>query len=144
MTYDHDLSTISVRIDRPMNWTFLDRFRRITTSGILIPEIDGLRFIAILSVVLFHIYGEFLVQMWNGLQVHDLAGTAELPAKLHSWAIPLRFIAHGAYGVQIFFAISGFILAWPFARQFRHPVHRQFQLRRRPDHAHLWPRFDCH
>jgi len=31
--------------------------RRITSSGNFIPEIDGLRFIAILSVVLFHIYG---------------------------------------------------------------------------------------
>lgn len=30
----------------------------------------------------------------------------------------LRLLAHGGNGVEIFFAISGFILAWPFARQY--------------------------
>ena len=30
---------------------------RITSSGNFIPEIDGLRFVAIVSVVLFHLYG---------------------------------------------------------------------------------------
>jgi len=28
-----------------------------------------------------------------------------------------RLLGHGGYGVELFFAISGFILAWPFARQ---------------------------
>jgi len=32
-------------------------FKRITSSGSFIPEIDGLRFIAIASVVLFHLSG---------------------------------------------------------------------------------------
>jgi peptidoglycan/LPS O-acetylase OafA/YrhL len=36
---------------------FLDRFSRVTTSGRFIPEIDGLRFIAIGLVVLFHLSG---------------------------------------------------------------------------------------
>src|SRR5689334_15938066 len=34
----------------------LQHFRRITTSGGFIPEIDGLRFVAISTVVLFHIF----------------------------------------------------------------------------------------
>ena len=36
----------------------LDRIRRITRDGRWIPEIDGLRFVAIMSVLLFHLYGE--------------------------------------------------------------------------------------
>jgi len=33
----------------------LARLARVTSSGQLIPEIDGLRFFAIISVVLFHL-----------------------------------------------------------------------------------------
>ncbi len=36
----------------------LSRLHRITSSGKYIPEIDGLRFVAILSVVLFHVQGQ--------------------------------------------------------------------------------------
>jgi peptidoglycan/LPS O-acetylase OafA/YrhL len=38
----------------------LNSFRRITTTGAFIPEIDGLRFIAVISVVFLHCYAEVL------------------------------------------------------------------------------------
>lgn len=78
-------------------------FRRITSSGRFISEIDGLRFIAIGTVVLFHLVVNLAIKS---------------PA---SFAIPvggnlLTAIAlHGFHGVELFFIISGFILAYPFA-----------------------------
>ncbi len=84
----------------------LSQFSRITTPGrAFIPQIDGLRFIAIMGVVAFHVRsicsfhlraspdGSFI----EGDLVNDVFST-------------------GALGVQLFFAISGFILSLPFAR----------------------------
>lgn len=64
-------------------------FRRITSFGKYIPEIDGLRLVAIASVVLYHLSG--FLQSANAA------------------------IAHGYRGVNLFYAISGFVLALPFA-----------------------------
>src|ERR1051326_6201338 len=71
-------------------------FRRITTQNRFIAQIDGLRFVAIASVVLFHIYaaletGSAIPPPW-----HENANLAKR-------------------GVELFFAISGFILGLPFA-----------------------------
>jgi peptidoglycan/LPS O-acetylase OafA/YrhL len=72
------------------------QFRRITTQKRFIPQIDGLRFIAISSVVFFHIYA-------------SLQGRAAVPAPIAlNSDLPKR-------GVELFFAISGFILGVPFA-----------------------------
>ncbi len=76
------------------------RLRRITTSQAFIPEIDGLRFIAIVPVVLFHLYQFELYRPLTGLEGSILA----------------RCLRAGHYGVQLFFVISGFVLALPFAR----------------------------
>jgi peptidoglycan/LPS O-acetylase OafA/YrhL len=77
----------------------LIQLRRITSTGKFIPEIDGLRFIAIASVVLYHFHG--FVQ-------------AEGPREGGTDA--LRVIAeHGYRGVNLFYVISGFILGVPFA-----------------------------
>lgn len=65
--------------------------RRITTSGNFIPQIDGIRFIAITSVVLLHLQG-----MANGV-----AG---------------NWFYLGWRGVHLFFVLSGFILGMPFAK----------------------------
>jgi peptidoglycan/LPS O-acetylase OafA/YrhL len=73
-------------------------FRRITTQTRFIPQIDGLRFVAIASVIFFHIY-EALGQ-----------GAVPLPFSVDS-DLPKR-------GVELFFAISGFILGVPFASQY--------------------------
>jgi peptidoglycan/LPS O-acetylase OafA/YrhL len=75
---------------------WLAGFRRITTSGNYIPEIDGLRFIAIGAVVLCHC-SSF---------VTGLNGRPPGPLEM------------GARGVELFFAISGFVLAMPFANAF--------------------------
>jgi peptidoglycan/LPS O-acetylase OafA/YrhL len=75
-------------------------FQRQTSSGRnFIPEIDGFRFVAILSVVLFHIYGQTLRYY-----------STRFPA------LPSLMFHNGDRGVRLFFVISGFILALPFAR----------------------------
>lgn len=79
------------------------QLRRITSSGGFIPEIDGLRFVAISSVVAFHLY-EYL-RVKSGILPLGVVGAA-----LH----------HGLRGVPLFFAISGFILGRPFAQHYIH------------------------
>ena len=83
---------------------FLNHFKRITSSGNYIPEIDGLRFIAIFMVaVLFHTYGN----------IHDAS-----PTNNKYFLIFLNLLASGgAFGVPLFFIISGFILSIPFAKE---------------------------
>jgi peptidoglycan/LPS O-acetylase OafA/YrhL len=77
------------------------RLQRITRDGHWIPEIDGLRFIAIFSVFLFHLGTELSGKM--GLPPHGI------------FFVPIRT---GLRGVQLFFTISSFVLALPFARAF--------------------------
>jgi peptidoglycan/LPS O-acetylase OafA/YrhL len=74
-------------------------FRRITTQKRFIPQIDGLRFVAISSVILFHLY----VSLNHGGAVQLLGFNPENVAQLSK------------RGVELFFAISGFILGVPFA-----------------------------
>ena len=77
-------------------------FKRITSSGKFIPEIDGLRFIAITGVVLFH------------LNYYYTANTIQYDRSFFS---PVKSILlHGYLCVSLFFVISGFILGMPFAR----------------------------
>jgi peptidoglycan/LPS O-acetylase OafA/YrhL len=73
---------------------------RKTTSGRFIPEIDGLRFVAIWSVVLFHLY--VFVTKKLALEADD------------DWLA--RVLSKGFFGVQLFFVISGFIISLPFAQ----------------------------
>ena len=68
-------------------------------SGQFIAEIDGLRFIAIMSVFLFHLGGVDTVMTRRF--AHD----------------PLAvLLSRGDAGVMLFFIISGFVIALPFAR----------------------------
>jgi peptidoglycan/LPS O-acetylase OafA/YrhL len=68
------------------------------------PEIDGLRFLAIFSVVFIMHISHYLDEKFYGNSI----------ASTHSyWA---DFIYEGGYGVPLFFIISGFILSLPFAR----------------------------
>ena len=80
----------------------LARLCRQTSSGRFIPEIDGLRFIAIGLVVLYHLQGVVAGRL--GLNDAEVSS---------DWL--LRIGQHGDRGVQLFFAISGFILGLPFA-----------------------------
>jgi peptidoglycan/LPS O-acetylase OafA/YrhL len=77
-------------------------FRRITSQKRFIPQIDGLRFVAISSVVLFHLYAS----LHHGGAVQNSAFDAARLAMLSK------------RGVELFFAISGFILGVPFASSY--------------------------
>ena len=94
-------------------------FRRITSTGAFIAEIDGLRCIAIVSVLLMHSYGEMLNRMTMGLTIgRSPSGHAPPLPPMETQHSMLRFLVHGGHGVEIFFAVSGFILALPFARHY--------------------------
>ena len=89
------------------------RLRRITSGASWIPQIDGLRFVAIVSVVLFHLGGQVSVRGPKMLLV---------PHSVY-WLGVMQ--GNGDRGVVLFFVISGYILARPFLRQHRlegHPV----------------------
>lgn len=79
-------------------------FRRIISSGSFIPEIDGLRFIAIISVVFYHLNGFIREKDKN-----DYADSFDLD-------FVFNILERGHLGVPLFFVISGFILAMPFAK----------------------------
>ena len=73
-------------------------FRRITTSGGLIPEIDGLRLLAVFFVLHSH--------------VTPFLPLLNIPVP--GWFDPPVL---GYKGVELFFTISGFILGLPFAKR---------------------------
>lgn len=79
------------------------RLQRVTTSGKFISEIDGLRFIAIGTVILFHI------------NVHPIFDSLRETATALERLLFIPVVDQGFRGVQLFFIISGFILAMPFA-----------------------------
>lgn len=72
-----------------------------------IPEIDGFRFLAIIPVVLLHLS--------TGLfETSTVYSNAQVEAANEF----RQFMLPGAVGVYVFFAISGFVLALPFARHY--------------------------
>lgn len=81
---------------------FPENLKRITTGSGFIPEIDGLRFLAIFPVVLQH-FSERMLRVF--------------PSQTSGEKMVIEFFSHGHVGVYIFFAISGFILALPFGRE---------------------------
>jgi peptidoglycan/LPS O-acetylase OafA/YrhL len=85
-------------------------FRRITSGGQYIPEIDGLRFIAIVSVLVFHIC------YITTLAGNDVSNQGYSPFRALYFS--LSMLSHGSRGVDIFFAISGFVLGIPFAKTY--------------------------
>ena len=83
----------------------LRHLSRITTPGReFIPQIDGLRFLAVIAVIAFHvrIIGLFHFGYEQSEPANDLVN---------------QIFAAGHHGVALFFMVSGFVLALPFARQ---------------------------
>lgn len=91
--------------------TFLYNFQRKSKATGFIPEIDGLRFLAISLVVLFHLNTVFSKEMGIGLSnaIMQMGGTKS-SFSLAWWLVRLDL------GVKVFFAISGFVLALPFLK----------------------------
>lgn len=81
-------------------WLSRISLRRIITSNRFIPEVDGFRFLAILIVVISHIF---------------IQSAPFIPTGFFS-GLFVRAFVDGRHGVYLFFTISGFILALPFAR----------------------------
>jgi peptidoglycan/LPS O-acetylase OafA/YrhL len=72
---------------------------RVTSTGRYVPLVDGFRFVAIAGVLLRHL---------------DPVENSQLTGVLGHLR---RMSSHGWFGVQLFFAISGFVLALPFAEE---------------------------
>ncbi|HVG16816.1 MAG TPA: acyltransferase family protein, partial [Chitinophagaceae bacterium] len=82
---------------------WLEKFRRETSSIAYLPEIDGLRFLAIFWVVALMHTTHFIDEKFFG-------------NKLIVGAYWRSFFMEGGHGVTLFFMISGFILSLPFAK----------------------------
>jgi len=83
------------------------QLRRIIASGKFIPEIDGLRFIAVMSVLLYHI--NIFIQDKN----------THIYAVNQDRSFTPNFVYNGSLGVELFFVLSGFVLGLFFARAYR-------------------------
>jgi peptidoglycan/LPS O-acetylase OafA/YrhL len=82
----------------------LARFSRVTTRGRFIPEVDGLRLVAIAAVFVFHLAINLASRNPTDY------GYPRPGSALHDT------IRTGALGVELFFILSGLVLALPFAR----------------------------
>ncbi|VXB65338.1 acyltransferase family protein [Maribacter litoralis] len=71
---------------------YLKLFKRVVSKGTYRPEIDGLRFIAIIAVLIFHVDAFLTLYMDKASALSSLWFT-------------------GHYGVPLFFSISGFVLS---------------------------------
>jgi peptidoglycan/LPS O-acetylase OafA/YrhL len=78
--------------------------KRVTENRKYLPQIDGLRFLAIMAVIFVHTGGISAFnterEYANGMEQQNF----------------MRLVWLGRYGVELFFMISGFILAFPFVK----------------------------
>lgn len=90
------------------------RYGRIVASASYVPQIDGMRFLAILQVVIYH-------SMLRGQRAFDVTLSESIG--------PAAWLSHGTAGVELFFFISGYIVSYPFLAG-RAPSYRNFLKRR--------------
>lgn len=93
------------REPRISDW-IIRHLSRKTSSGEYIAEVDGIRFVAILSVIVFH----------TAAMGYVARGTYA-PGWSEGHGFFLHLLGCGWFGVEIFFVLSGFIVALPFARR---------------------------
>ena len=109
---DHPQTPLPVATRSKIEW-LAGKLSRVTSSGELIPEVDGLRFIAISTVLFHHLMAMFLSNSGRSPEVRTVAEW--FTAADQSWLVMPAYCGH--FGVNLFFVISGFILALPFAKR---------------------------
>ena len=100
----HDGNAASASSFAKYSSRLLRGLSRETSSGRFIPEMDGLRFVAIAMVVLYHL---------NGYLTAKTTFYEQGPMAQSDWLCRTALV--GLHGVELFFVVSGFILALPFA-----------------------------
>jgi peptidoglycan/LPS O-acetylase OafA/YrhL len=81
------------------------KLSRVTSTGEYIPEIDGLRFLAILPVMVIHATSCYVSNLPSGAAVPGQGPGIE--------GVLYPLFIRGWLGVPIFFVLSGFILGLP-------------------------------
>lgn len=109
---DHPQTSLRVAARSKIEW-LAGKLSRVTSTGELIPEVDGLRFIAISAVLFHHLLAMFLSGSGRSPEVRTYASW--FAAADQSWLVIPAYCGH--FGVNLFFVISGFILALPFAKR---------------------------
>lgn len=90
-----------------LRYDIFSMLSRETSGGKMIPEIDGIRFLAIFSVVYFHLWGNFAAYAEKKLLA--------IPEWFH---LPAQILNQGGLGVEVFFCPE-----WIYSRSsFRQPV----------------------
>lgn len=92
-------------------------------------ELEGLRAVAALIVVLFHSIVIFYPAMFYGLG-HNFAPIAHGTFEAWVFGTPLNAFVSGAFAVSIFFVLSGFVLSIGFFQTKREDIIKKLAIKR--------------
>lgn len=93
---------------------FLDDLDRRTSSGRYIPQLDGIRGVAIAMVLLFHTQAILNVVSGVSRIVPPFGRISRIPGGGGEIDPLSRVVLQGFLGIDLFFVASGFVLALPF------------------------------